>query len=221
MILHRDSRCVVVDKPSGISTHRGWDASTDALLQRVRDAVNAYVFPIHRLDRGASGATLFALDRQAARAFSDAWPSPSTVKMYVAITRGHPPEHAVIDHAIAAQPGAARVAAVTEVWRTRVMGRYAVVAARPHTGRLHQVRRHLKHISCPLIGDVRYGKGEHNRLFREHFGLHRLALHCALLRIAHPDGGELVVPCPLARDLTVAIRAAADALAHHIPDGYT
>lgn len=211
MILYRDSRCVAVEKPSGISTHRGWDASSDALLQRVRDAVNAYVYPVHRLDRGASGATLFALDRDAARAFSDAWGSPQTIKMYIAITRGHPPQHAVIDHAIPAQPGGARVAAVTEIWRMQVMGRYAVVAARPHTGRLHQVRRHLKHISCPLIGDVRYGKGEHNRLFRDRFGLHRLALHCTLLRIAHPSGGELVVECPLALDLAAAIRGAADA----------
>lgn len=212
-ILHRDSRCVVVDKPSGLSTHRGWDGSDDALLQRVRDAVNAYVYPIHRLDRGASGATLFALDRDAARAFSDAWGSPATVKMYVAITRGHPPEHIVIDHAIPSEPGGERVAAVTEIWRTQVFGRYAVVAARPHTGRLHQVRRHLKHISCPLIGDVRYGKGEHNRLFRERFGLHRLALHCALLRVAHPGGGELAIECPLTPDLTVAICGAADAFA--------
>lgn len=211
MILHRDSRCVVVDKPSGISTHRGWDGSSDALLQRVRDAVGAYVYPVHRLDRGASGATLFALDRDAARVFSDAWRSAGTVKMYVAITRGHPPEHAVIDHAIPSQPGKARVDAVTEIWRAQLLGRYAVVAARPHTGRLHQVRRHLKHISCPLIGDVRYGKGEHNRLFRDRFGLHRLALHCALLRVAHPEGGELVVECPLAPDLAAAIRAAADA----------
>jgi len=47
---------------------------------------------------------------------------------------------------------------------------FALVEARPRTGRLHQIRRHCKHIACPLIGDVRYGKGEHNRLFRARFG---------------------------------------------------
>jgi tRNA pseudouridine65 synthase len=202
MILHRDARCVVVDKPSGVATHRGWDDSDDALLQRVRDAVNAYVYPIHRLDRGASGIVLFALDRDAARAFGDAWPRAD--KRYLAITRGHPPEHVVIDHPIARAPGGPRVPAVTEVWCRDTFGRYALVEARPHTGRLHQIRRHLKHISCPLIGDVRYGKGEHNRLFRGH-GLHRLALHCRSLRVEHPDGSWLAVDTPLPPDMQTAI----------------
>jgi len=199
-ILHRDHRCVVVDKPAGIATHRGWDANDDALLQRVRDAVSTYVYPVHRLDRGASGATLFALDREAARAFCQSWASAHTVKTYWAITRGHPPEHLIIDHPIPSRPGGPRVAAVTEVWRRQVFGRYAVVEARPRTGRLHQIRRHLKHISCPLIGDVRYGKGEHNRIFRTQHDLHRLALHCISLRVA-----DLNVACPLAEDLAKAL----------------
>ena len=199
MILHRDDRCVAVNKPSGVATHRGWDAAEDALLQQVRDLVNAYVYPIHRLDRGASGIVLFALDRDAARAFSEAWPEAD--KRYLAITRGHPPAHLVIDHPIPKQPGGERVPAITEIWCRETFGRYALVEARPRTGRLHQIRRHLKHISCPLIGDVRYGKGEHNRIFREHFGIHRLALHCTSLRVPHPAGGELVVACELASDL--------------------
>jgi tRNA pseudouridine65 synthase len=209
-ILHRDARCVAVDKPSGVATHRGWADDDDALLQIVRDTVDAYVYPIHRLDRGASGITLFALDKEAARAFSDAWSNAD--KRYLAITRGHPPEHAMIDHAIPKAPGLERVPAKTEVWRKDTFGRYALVEARPHTGRLHQIRRHLKHISCPLIGDVRYGKGEHNRLWRERFNLHRLALHCASLTVAHPETGELAVHCPLAPDLADSIAAAKAAL---------
>lgn len=203
MILHRDARCVVVDKPSGIATHRGWDDSEDALLQRVRDTISAYVYPIHRLDRGASGVVLFALDADAARAFQAAWHEAD--KRYLAITRGHPPEHVVIDHAIPKAPGEARIAAVTEIWRRETFGRYALVEARPHTGRLHQIRRHLKHIACPLIGDVRYGKGEHNRLWREKANLHRLALHAISLRVPHPDGGDLAVECPLADDFAAAL----------------
>jgi tRNA pseudouridine65 synthase len=210
-ILHQDERCVAVDKPSGVATHRGWADDNDALLQRVRDAVDAYVYPIHRLDRGASGIALFALDRDAARAFSDAWADAD--KRYLAITRGHPPEHLVIDHAIPKAPDEPRVPAVTEIWRRDTFGRYALVEARPRTGRLHQIRRHLKHIACPLIGDVRYGKGEHNRLFRERFALHRLALHCASLRVLHPDGGTLAIDCALAPDLAAAIEAARAAFA--------
>jgi tRNA pseudouridine65 synthase len=70
--------------------------------------------------------------------------------------------------------------------RLGIWERYALVEAIPVTGRLHQIRRHLKHISCPIIGDVNYGKGEHNRIFRERFGLHRLALHAYSLRLPHP-----------------------------------
>jgi len=203
MILHRDARCVVVDKPSGVATHRGWADDDDALLQRVRDAVNAYVYPVHRLDRGASGIVLFALDADAARLFAEAWPDAD--KRYLAITRGHPDDHVVIDHAIPKAPGEARIPAITEIWRRDTFGRYALVEARPRTGRLHQIRRHLKHIACPLIGDVRYGKGEHNRLFREQHGLHRLALHSTSLAVRHPDGSELRVTSALAPDLDAAI----------------
>ena len=203
MILHRDARCVAVDKPSGVATHRGWADDDDALLQQVRDAVGAYVYPIHRLDRGASGIVLFALDRDAARAFSERWETAD--KRYLAITRGHPPEHLVIDHAIPRAPGEPRVPAVTEVWCRDTFGRYALVEARPRTGRLHQIRRHLKHIACPLIGDVRYGKGEHNRIFRTQHDLHRLALHAAALSVPHPAGGTLRVACPLAADLAAAL----------------
>lgn len=203
MILHRDTRCVVVDKPSGLATHRGWDDGDDALLQRVRDAVNCYVYPIHRLDRGASGLVLFALDAEAARLLSAAWPQAD--KRYLAITRGHPPEYLMIDHPIPRAPGEERVDARTEIWRRETFGRYALVEARLHTGRLHQIRRHCKHISCPLIGDVRYGKGEHNRIFRTEHALHRLALHCFHLEIAHPGGGQLVVRSPLPADLDAAL----------------
>jgi tRNA pseudouridine65 synthase len=146
---------------------------------------------------------LFALDREAAKAFSEAWETAE--KTYLAITRGHPPDELVIDHAIPRAPGEERVPAVTQVRRLETFGRYAVVEARPRTGRLHQIRRHLKHVSCPIIGDVRYGKGEHNRIFRTQHGLHRLALHATALAVAHPDGGTLRVDCPLAEDLAGAI----------------
>ena len=78
--------------------------------------------------------------------------------------------------------------AVTAFRRLAIFERYALVEARPRTGRRHQIRRHFKHLSHPLIGDVRYGKGEHNRLFRERFGLHRLALHA--LELAFDASGD-------------------------------
>ena len=209
MILWRDDRVVAVDKPAGTIVHRGWADDADPLLQQVRDLVGTLVYPIHRLDRGASGVVLFALDREAAGILGKAFAGEGVEKRYLAITRGHPPEHAVIDHAIPREPGGDRVDAVTEIWRRETFGRYALVECAPRTGRLHQIRRHLKHLSCPLIGDVRYGKGEHNRIWREQHGLHRLALHASRLIFPHPVSGETItVDAPLAPDLQAAIASA-------------
>jgi tRNA pseudouridine65 synthase len=204
VILHRDAHVVVVDKPAGLASHRGWSDDDDALLQRVRDLVGAWVYLIHRLDRGASGVVVLALDRDSAARLSEAWPTVD--KRYLAITRGHPPDHLVIDHPIPREPGGERVPAVTEIWRRETFGRYALVEAAPRTGRLHQIRRHLKHLACPLIGDVKYGKGEHNRIFRTEHGLHRLALHAASIAFDHPVTGErLAIAAPLPADLAGAL----------------
>ncbi|MEZ4363888.1 MAG: pseudouridine synthase [Kofleriaceae bacterium] len=204
-ILYRDAHCAVVDKPAGLASHRGWSGDDDALLQRARDTLGAWVYLIHRLDRGASGVVLLAFDAQVARFFSEEFAAGRVDKRYLALTRGHPPEHLLLDYPIPSGPGEERVPAVTELWRRETFGRYALVEAKPRTGRLHQIRRHLKHLSCPLIGDVRYGKGEHNRIFRTEHGLQRLALHATSLTIAHPEGPALRVEAPLAADLAGAI----------------
>jgi tRNA pseudouridine65 synthase len=202
VILHRDERVVIVDKPAGVIVHRSFAGDDEyALMQQVRDTVGTLVYPIHRLDRGASGAVAFALDREAAKVLCDGFAAGAADKRYLAITRGHPPEHLVLDYAIPCEAGGARVDAVTELARRETFGRYALVDARPRTGRFHQIRRHLKHLSCPLIGDVKYGKGEHNRLFRERYALHRLALHCYQLTVPHPDGTTITVTAPLPADL--------------------
>lgn len=185
-ILYQDESCAVVQKPSGMIVHRGWANDDRDLMRLTRDTLGRYVYPLHRLDRGASGAVLFALDEHAARTLNRALAAGEVNKRYLALTRGHPPERGLIDHPIPRAPGEARVPAQTEYQRLGTFERYALVLASPKTGRLHQIRRHLKHLSCPLIGDVRYGKGEHNRWFRQRYGFARLALHAAALRFVHP-----------------------------------
>lgn len=207
-VLYQDEACVVVDKPSGMIVHRGWANDDRDLLRVTRDAVGRYVYPIHRLDRGASGAVLFALNERAARLLNRGFADGSTRKRYLAVTRGHPPAEGLIDHPIPRAPGEERVPAQTEYSRIGVFERYALLVVWPKTGRLHQIRRHLKHISCPLIGDVRYGKGEHNRWFREHYALDRLALHAAALRFVHPFSEQLVtVRAPLSGSLLGCLAA--------------
>ena len=89
-----------------------------------------------------------------------------------------------------------------------VVDRWSLVEASPRTGRLHQIRRHLKHLGHPLVGDVNYGKGDINRLFRERFGLRRLALHAAALSFAHPFGEErITITAPLPADLAEPLLA--------------
>ena len=68
--------------------------------------------------------------------------------------------------------------------------RYALLELNPVTGRRHQLRRHLKHIAHPIIGDATYGKGRHNRFFAEHLGCHRLLLACSAMAFRHPVTGQ-------------------------------
>ncbi len=207
-ILYRDGFLLAVNKPSGLAVHRGAAQDRIVALQTVRDLAGRRVHAVHRLDRAASGALVFALDSATARGMQERFAAGEVAKRYLALVRGIPPEAGVIDHPIPRAPGGPRIAAVTEFRRLAVFERYALVEARPLTGRFHQIRRHFKHLSHPLIGDVRYGKGEHNRLFRERFGLHRLALHALELAFEHPETGEtLRITAPVPEDLAGPLRA--------------
>ena len=85
--------------------------------------------------------------------------------------------------------------------------RCSLVEARPRTGRLHQIRRHLKHIDHPVVGDVNYGSGELNRHYRKCWAIHRLALHAWSAGFAHPrTGAELTLTCPIPEDLAGPLR---------------
>jgi tRNA pseudouridine65 synthase len=64
--------------------------------------------------------------------------------------------------------------------------RYALLQVEPETGRYQQIRRHFAHIHHPLIGDTTHGRGDHNRLFRIHYAMHRLLLHAWRLGFSHP-----------------------------------
>lgn len=206
--LYQDGCLLAVDKPAGLAVHRGMARDRTFALQLVRDQMGRHVHAVHRLDRATSGVLLFALDPETAGRMQERFAAGQVEKRYLALVRGIPPESGVIDHPIPRDEGGPRVPAVTEFRRLATFERYALVEARPRTGRRHQIRRHLKHLSHPLIGDVRYGKGEHNRLFRERFGLHRLALHALELAFEHPGTGEPVrIVAPVPEDLAGPLRA--------------
>jgi tRNA pseudouridine65 synthase len=203
-----DDHLVVADKPSGLLVHRGWDNDDDVAMFRVRDAIGAYVYPIHRLDRGTSGALLFARTQECAAALHAAFEAHQVEKHYLALVRGHAPEGGVIDYAIPKSEDGPRVPALTRfalVARSTV-DRCSLVHARPATGRLHQIRRHLRHINHPLVGDVAYGSGAINRHYRATYDLHRLALHACRLAFDHPvTGARVDVSVPVPEDLGSAL----------------
>ena len=87
--------------------------------------------------------------------------------------------------------------------------RYSLLELEPQTGRRHQIRRHLDHVSHPIVGDSTYGKGRHNRFFAQQLGVARLLLACVEVRLPHParDGEPLVVAAPLAPDFAQVVSA--------------
>ncbi|MCC6807729.1 MAG: pseudouridylate synthase [Deltaproteobacteria bacterium] len=203
-VLYRDDRLLALDKPPGIIVHRGLADDDDTMADRARDLVGRPVHALHRLDRGTSGVLMFALDAETARVLQSAF-----TRTYLALVRGIPaPLSGRIDHPIPKGEGKDRVAAVSDY---RVLGvcsaRYGWVEVTPLTGRFHQVRRHMKHIDCPLIGDTTYGKSEHNRLWRERYGLSRLALHARAVTLDY-NGAALAIEAPVPDDLTRALAAA-------------
>jgi tRNA pseudouridine65 synthase len=101
--------------------------------------------------------------------------------------------------------------------------RYALVELTPHTGRRHQLRRHLASESHPIVGDSTYGKGKHNRLFREMFGVQRLLLACTRLEFTPPASKTaLRIEAPLAAGFDALLarlgaQYAADPLSSSLP----
>lgn len=214
-IVYQDASIVAIHKPAGLLVHRSMldRHETRFAVQLLRDQLGRHVHPAHRLDKGTSGLLLFGLTREVAAALGRAFEAREVEKRYLAIVRGHPPLEAEIDHPLLLNPDrfergmrpedAQPQTALTRYRRLATVelqiavdrypsSRYALLLLDPLTGRRHQLRRHMKHVSHPIIGDATFGKGRHNRFFAEHFGVRRLLLACVGLSFRHPLSGEKV-----------------------------
>ncbi len=216
-ILHADEHLVAIDKPPGLLVHRTQLAAheDEAALQRLRDQLGRPVWPVHRLDRGTSGVLLFALTPQVASLLGAMFEQGQMDKRYLALVRGWPAmDEGCIDHPLARDPeqpsaGQPMLAASTR-WRVLARlawplvtdprfttTRVALLEAEPLQGRRHQIRRHLKHIAHPILGDATHGKGPLNRAVAALLGTQRLWLHARELRFTHPvTGAALVLQAP-------------------------
>ncbi|MGB0734225.1 MAG: pseudouridine synthase, partial [Pontibacterium sp.] len=150
---------------------------------------------------------------ETAQAMNKVFAEREVYKRYLCVTRGFTAEEGFIDHPIKekldkladkhANPDKPPQEAQTAYKRLGTVelempvgryasARYSLVAVEPHTGRKHQIRRHMKHISHPLVGDTKHGDGRHNDAFRERYQLERLLLMATDLRFVHPRNGEVL-----------------------------
>ena len=212
-VLYQDEFLVAIEKPSGLLVHRSPidRHETRFALQLVRDQVGRRVYPVHRLDKPTSGVLLFALSPEIASGLSEQFAAHTVQKHYLAIVRGYCPESGTIDHPITdkpdrigdrdrtrerpAQPAVTHYRCLATVELPYAVdrypqSRYSLVALQPLQGRKHQLRRHMKHLGHPIIGDAKYGKGVHNRFFKLRYGSQRLLLACTAMELRHPVTGE-------------------------------
>ena len=219
-----DEHLVAVDKPPGLLVHRTQLAAQEdeAALQMLRDQLGRTVWPVHRLDRGTSGVLVFALSAEVASGLGRMFEGGQCAKAYLALVRGWPEaDTGLIDHPLARDPerpsaGQPMLEAQTR-WRVRervewrlttdprfATTRVALLEAEPLQGRRHQIRRHLKHIAHPILGDATHGKGPLNRAVATHLGVQRLWLHARRLALTHPvTGTALDLQAPLGAEWPV------------------
>ena len=220
-ILYKDDYLVAINKPSGLLVHRSPidRHETRFAIQELRDQIGQYVYPVHRLDKPTSGVLLFALDKESARLMSEQFKDRKTQKTYISVVRGYTDEVGIIEHALIEKldkiadkdSSTCKEAqeAITEYKRLAIVEvphavgrydktRYSLVKLFPRTGRKHQLRRHMKHISHHMLGDTKYGRGEHNKMIRKVYDCHRMLLHANELKIKHPYNEEtLTITAPI------------------------
>ena len=205
-VLYQDEWLIAVHKPSGLVVHASEDAPMrDTAIRRLRSQTGRKVFPCHRLDRPTSGLLLFAFSGQLARPVFEAFERREIRKSYWVLCRGFlGADQGELDRPIDGRSALTRFASLREYLVPVGVGRYpsarySLVEARPVSGRRHQIRRHLKHLGHPVVGDSQHGDLEHNRFFRRFFGFEKMFLASRSLQLTHPVSGQpLVLEAPLA-----------------------
>lgn len=207
-IIFEDEQYVAINKPNGLLVHRTRIAEEkkEFALQLLRDQLGYRVHAVHRLDRGTSGALLFAKSPEATAPLVQAFADREPEKIYFAVVRGYVPEEGTIDSPIRPdrdnglkEPQEAltcftRLATVElpiPVGRYQT-ARYSLVKVKPETGRMHQIRKHFAHLRHYIVGDKKHGDWRHNQMFLQELDSPYLLLHAASLTFTHPFTEELV-----------------------------
>jgi tRNA pseudouridine65 synthase len=212
-ILFEDEYYIAINKPAGVLVHRTNLAKEEEELlavQMLREQIGQKVYPLHRIDRPTSGVLLFGKNSEATSLLQPLFPTAKVKKNYLSIVRGHVAEHGLIGHPLKKNLYGALQEAKTEYWKLDQAeiafasssryptSRYSLIRAYPHTGRMHQIRRHLAHARHYVIGDNTHGDNKQNNFFRTQFGLFNMLLHAWDLSFDHPYSGKIVeIKAPL------------------------
>jgi 23S rRNA pseudouridine955/2504/2580 synthase len=216
-ILFENSRCLVVNKPSGIAVHGGSGLSYGVIEAfRVGRPEAPFLELAHRLDRETSGCLVLAKRRSFLRAFQEQLRAGEVVKRYLALVSGKwkgakqtvsaPLRKNVLQ-------GGERMVRVDESGKPAVsvftplssFQEATLVEVDLKTGRTHQIRVHGAHIGHPLAGDEKYGDPAFN-LKMKHLGLRRMLLHAHYLEYMDGTNGEkIVVSAPLDNEMKAVI----------------
>jgi tRNA pseudouridine65 synthase len=201
-ILYQDQHLVAINKPHNLLVHRSSIAADESVfaLQLLRDQLNCWVSPCHRLDRKTSGVLLFALSQEVDKEIKKQFENHAVRKKYLALVRGYLPESGTADRPLEKEKGGFQDAIThfrclqqveldIEVSRYP-KSRYSLAEITPETGRMHQIRRHFAQLRHYLIGDKTYGECKHNKMFEQKFGLNTMLLHASELSFIHPITGE-------------------------------
>lgn len=226
-LLHDDQHLAVVDKPAGMVVHPGHGNPDGTLADALRaHGIDAGPDPerpgiVHRLDRDTSGVMVVARTDHAHRQLVTALAQRTVTRLYLVLVENVlPGSHGVVDvplgrderhrtrfaarsdgrHAVT---HFARVAGGQAAVHDAGHRRVELVACRLDTGRTHQIRVHMAHMGCPVVGDATYGASDR---LAEVLGLQRMWLHAARLCFVHPATDDnLDVAAPLPADLIGAL----------------
>jgi len=185
-IYYQDDDLIVIEKPAGFQIHTPIEyAMAGGVVRKnnvsimLRKQLDCEIFTVHRLDRATSGVMMFSRSSAFARALQEKFSARQMNKTYVCFVRGWADDYGTIEQPLSKNlDDGPMVEAITH-YKTihrfelpypigkyeRV--RYSLVEVHPVTGRIHQIRRHFRHISHPLVGDSIHGDGKHNHLWRE------------------------------------------------------
>lgn len=214
-ILYEDESLVAINKPSGWDVHRNeFNRDRPIVLQALRNQINKEVHPIHRLDGGTSGVLLFATDRDVLKFLNDQFQNRETKKTYHCITRGYAKDLIcqeplrVHEKTVEAETEIKCLSKIELPWPNEKFpqSRYSYLEIKPRTGRFHQIRRHLRDLGWPIVGDTKHGDSHHNQIWRDRLNIHRLLLHASQLEISHPNGEILTVSAPLPAEIDSALK---------------